>query len=535
MTLEPSLALPPLTQHYARLLPADPERGPRLRAPEGALHSFVDPAPVANPAFLALNRPLGEALGLSPAQLDGDELLACLAGNGAWPGATPFAMAYGGHQFGTWAGQLGDGRAINLGDLQDHEGRWQSLQLKGAGPTPYSRGADGRAVLRSSLREYVCSEAMAALGVPTTRGLSLVQTGDPVLRDRFYNGDVRPEPGAIVCRVAESFIRFGHFELLAARQDRATLETLLSYVEDRHFPGLTGQGKDRHLAFYEAVCQRTADLAAQWSRLGFVHGVLNTDNLSILGLTIDYGPYGWLDRYTPEWTPNTSDHGGRYRYAQQAAIAQWNLAQLGNALYLLLEDAAPLQSILNGFEARFRDQWQGLFAHKLGLSRFEPRDEGLVTDLLRLMEEAGTDFTLCFRHLAEVPAREAFLEGEAAREALTAPLSRAFYANAPLEGARQESWQAWLLRYGARLHADPADPSTRRARMNAQNPALIPRNYLTQQVLDALEQGDRAPLDQLLTALSRPYAPAPEDAPLLGPRPAWAETHPGCTALSCSS
>ncbi|MFZ8889780.1 MAG: protein adenylyltransferase SelO family protein, partial [Pseudomonadales bacterium] len=222
--------LPLLTQHYAALLPGDPERGAQPRAPRNALFSLVEPTPVAAPRALVLNEALGTQLGLSPEVMRSPALLACLAGNAAWPGATPYAMTYGGHQFGTWAGQLGDGRAINLGDLFDQAGHRQSLQLKGAGPTPYSRGADGRAVLRSSLREYLCSEAMAALGVPTTRALALLTTGDGVLRDRFYNGQVEAEPGAIVCRVAESFLRFGHFELLAARQEPETLQTLLDYL-----------------------------------------------------------------------------------------------------------------------------------------------------------------------------------------------------------------------------------------------------------------------------------------------------------------
>jgi uncharacterized protein YdiU (UPF0061 family) len=444
-------------------------------------------------------------------------------------------MTYGGHQFGTWAGQLGDGRAINLGDLIDQAERRQCLQLKGAGPTPYSRGADGRAVLRSSLREYVCSEAMAALGVPTTRALALLTTGDGVLRDRFYNGQVEAEPGAIVCRVAESFLRFGHFELLAARQEPETLRTLLDYLTTHHFPEISGTDKARYLALYEAICQRTAALVAKWTGLGFVHGVLNTDNLSVLGLTIDYGPYGWLDRYTPGWTPNTSDHGGRYRFEQQAAVAQWNLAQLGNALYLVVEDAPALQAILNDFETHYRRYWQDEMAAKLGLSRFEPRDEGLVSELLGLMEEAQVDPTLCFRYLADVPAIEAVRTSAPRGAALMEALAPCFYDDAPLDLTRREPWEAWLLRYGARLHADPADPATRQERMNGKNPALIPRNYLTQQAIDGLAEGDEAPLQRLLAGLRRPYAPTAEDAPLLGRRPAWAEAHPGCTALSCSS
>src|SRR5512138_1400843 len=289
-----------------RELPGDPETGPRLRQ-VAAAWSRVAPTPVAAPALLAHSREVAADLGLSEAQVH----------------APGFAASFGGHQFGHWAGQLGDGRAITLGEAVNADGARMELQLKGAGPTPYSRSADGRAVLRSSVREFLCSEAMHHLGVPTTRALSLVGTGEPVVRDMFYDGHPRAEPGAIVCRVAPSFVRFGNFQILEPE-----LKTQLAdHVIRHHYPGLS------YSEFFEEVCRRTALLMVDWMRLGFVHGVMNTDNLSILGVTIDYGPYGWLEGYDPQWTPNTTDlPGRRYCYGNQPQIALWNLTRLAEAL-----------------------------------------------------------------------------------------------------------------------------------------------------------------------------------------------------------
>src|SRR5688572_12229981 len=328
---------PIFASRFTDVLPADPETRNFRRQVTGACYSFVKPASFPNASLIAWSQELGNELGLTPATMGIEKFTAVFSGNLQEPGMHPYACCYGGHQFGHWAGQLGDGRAINLGEVTDIAGQHQVLQLKGAGPTPYSRTADGLAVLRSSLREFLCSEAMYYLGVPTTRALSLVLTGEKVVRDMFYDGNPQAEPGAIVCRVAPSFVRFGNFEIFTMRQDHAVLRQLADFTITRDFPHLGKPGPDTYFAWFKEVCARTAALMVHWMRVGFVHGVMNTDNMSILGLTIDYGPYGWLENYDPNWTPNTTDaQGRRYRFGQQPQIALWNLLQLANALYPLI-------------------------------------------------------------------------------------------------------------------------------------------------------------------------------------------------------
>ena len=296
---------------FVRELPGDPEQGHRRREVRAAVWSPTAPTPVAAPTLLAHSREVAALLGLDDADVASPAFVQVFGGNALLSGMQPYAGNYGGHQFGQWAGQLGDGRAITLGEVVNaRDERWE-LQLKGAGPTPYSRTADGRAVLRSSIREFLCSEAMHHLGVPTTRALSLVGTGEPVVRDMFYDGHPKPEPGAIVCRVAPSFLRFGHYQLPASRGDTDLLRTLVDFTIRRDFPHLSGEGEALYAAWFAEVCERTAVMVAHWMRVGFVHGVMNTDNMSVLGLTIDYGPYGWIDNYDPDWTPNPTDAQGR--------------------------------------------------------------------------------------------------------------------------------------------------------------------------------------------------------------------------------
>jgi uncharacterized protein YdiU (UPF0061 family) len=426
-----------------------------------------------------------------------------LGGSRVLTGMQPYAARYGGHQFGHWAGQLGDGRAITLTEILWQQRRYD-LQLKGAGLTPYSRTADGRAVLRSSLREFVCSEAMHWLGVPTTRALSLVGTGEMVVRDMFYDGNPEPEPGAVVCRVAPSFIRFGNFQILAAHEEHAELKRLYDYVA-RHFYG--GE------AWFGELCRRTGALMADWMRLGFVHGVMNTDNMSILGLTIDYGPYGWLEGYDPAWTPNTTDaQGRRYCYGNQPHIAQWNLARLAEAL-LPIVPREELERGLGLYEEAFREAWWRALAEKLGVQALDqPGDEALVKDLFDLLGKSETDFTLFFRGLAQ--------DGEALR--------RAFYAEVP-----ESELAAWLERYEERVSGE--NPAERIARMNGANPKYVFRNYLAQQAIDALALGDAAPLERLMHVLRHPYDEQPEHDALAARRPEWARHKAGCSALSCSS
>ena len=489
---------------FARDLPADPVTVNVPRQVANACYTRVDPTPVAAPRLLGWSEPLADLLGLAR---PGAEAVETLAGNRVLPGMQPYAARYGGHQFGHWAGQLGDGRAITLAELIDTDGSRQELQLKGAGRTPYSRTADGRAVLRSSLREFVCSEAMFHLGVPTTRALSLVGTGEAVIRDMFYDGNPGPEPGAVVCRVAPSFVRFGNFQILAANNEIDLLKKLADYLVREHFPGKS------HGEWYTELCRRTALRMVDWMRLGFVHGVMNTDNMSALGLTIDYGPYGWLEGYDPMWTPNTTDaQGRRYCYGNQPGIAQWNLARLAEALLPIVE-RPQLEQGLNLFADTFNDGWRRAMSDKLGLAS---PDEDLVRELLDALTESETDFTLFFRRLADVP-----LEGS--DEALLAPLRPAFYADEP-----RPRLTAWLRRY---VTQGPRD----KERMRAMNPKYVFRNYLAQQAIDALEGGDASMLERLMAALQRPYDEQPEHEEFAARRPEWARHKAGCSALSCSS
>ena len=353
------------TNRFTNELPADTNTSNQRRQVPGACFSYVAPTPVAAPRLVAAAPEVATMLGLpgdvftqGAPGLPGATLLEAVSGNALLDGMKTYACCYGGHQFGNWAGQLGDGRAINLGEVRTPAGEHYTLQLKGAGPTPYSRTADGLAVLRSSVREFLCSEAMYHLGVPTTRALSLVTTGEHVVRDMLYDGNPRPEPGAIVCRVAPSFTRFGSYEIHTSRGNVSLLRELADYTLRNDFPHLwpaSGEpSAEDYLAWFEEVCDRTATMVVHWMRVGFVHGVMNTDNMSILGLTIDYGPYGWLEDYDPDWTPNTTDAGGkRYRFGHQPRVALWNLVQLANALYPLIEDVEPLRGTLERYSERF--------------------------------------------------------------------------------------------------------------------------------------------------------------------------------------
>ena len=500
---------------FVRELPGDPVLSNSRRQVRNACYTRVAPTPVRSPRLLAWSDALGEQLGLArPSGLATD----VLAGNRVFAGMEPYAARYGGHQFGQWAGQLGDGRAITLGELVARDGSRQELQLKGAGLTPYSRTADGRAVLRSSLREFLCSEAMHWLGVPTTRALSLVGTGEQVIRDMFYDGNPEPEPGAVVCRVAPSFVRFGNFQIHTAKEEPEILKQLADYVLRRHFPEL---GSYRE--WYHEVCRRTAVLMSDWMRLGFVHGVMNTDNMSILGLTIDYGPYGWLEGYDPDWTPNTTDaQGRRYCYGNQPQIGLWNLARLAEAL-LPVMPKEELEDGLKLYGNTYRESFSTALAQKLGFASLESGDDELVTEMFGMLSAVETDFTLFFRGLSSV-------EDSADSERLLAPLVRAFYA-VP-DAAHVARVAAWLRKYLARVAAPAA---VRAQRMHGVNPKYVPRNYLAQQAIDALTQGDASVLERLMKVLERPYDEQPDNDNLAERRPEWARHKAGCSALSCSS
>ena len=505
----------PYSDDFVRALPGDPRTDKQPRQVHKALYSRVEPTSVPAPELLVLVPEVAALVGLDPSP----ELVAVLAGNRVVPGMAPYAACYGGHQFGQWAGQLGDGRAITLGEVT-HAGETFELQLKGAGPTPYSRTADGRAVLRSSLRELVCSEAMFHLGVPTTRALSLVTTGQPVMRDMLYDGHPATEPGAIVCRVAPSFLRFGNFELPTSRDDKATLQALVEYTIAKFYPGMTvGE-------MFAEVAQRTAWVVCEWMRVGFVHGVMNTDNMSILGLTIDYGPYGWLEPFDLTWTPNTTDAANRrYRFGNQPTIAHWNLAQLAKALLPVCPDPEPLRRVIDQWPKQFSELYRGTMLRKLGLNgrgdTFD-EDDGLLTSLGELMTTLEVDYTLFFRRLA-TPERitEACYgdvsSGSAPGRLLHAQLDR------------------WIARYLERAKHEGLSEPERARRICEVNPIYVPRNYLVQEVIDATARGDRAQLLHLIDVLRDPYTERPGLAHYAGKRPEWARHKVGCSMLSCSS
>lgn len=507
-------------------LPADPSTANTPRQVTAACYSTVLPLVPSAPTLLSFSPEAGALLGISEEDAQSEAFLAFVSGKEVYPETQPYAMNYGGHQFGSWAGQLGDGRAINLLELLHHGQRWM-IQLKGAGPTPYSRRGDGLAVLRSSIREFLCSEAMHHLGVPTTRALSLVQTGDQVLRDLLYNGNAAYEPGAIVCRVAPTFLRFGNYQLFAARGEFAVLQQLVDYTIRHFFPALGPPSKETYARFFQEVSERTLELVLQWQRVGFVHGVMNTDNMSILGLTIDYGPYGWLDNYDPDWTPNTTDlPNKRYRFGHQAQVAQWNLLQLANALYPLVEQEEPFIEALNHFSKSYEHRYLEMMGHKLGFAAPQPGDEALVKALEILLCSTETDMTLFFRLLSRVhPGKEKGIQ----------ELLPAFYHPEELVGGLLERWERWIEHYQQRTVQEGSTPEERVARMHRVNPKYVLRNYMAQLAIEAAERGEHALLHELQALLKAPYEEQPSMEKWFERRPDWARTKPGCSALSCSS
>jgi uncharacterized protein YdiU (UPF0061 family) len=514
-------------------LPADPNTENSRRQVKGACYSRVKPTPVANPLLVAHSLEMAEELGLPESFVDSERFAQVFGGNSQLEGMDPFAMCYGGHQFGNWAAQLGDGRAINLGETVNTDGNRWVLQLKGAGPTPYSRTADGLAVLRSSVREFLCSEAMFHLGVPTTRALSLVLTGEPVLRDMFYDGNAKEEPGAVVCRVSPSFIRFGNFQIFASRGEHDILKQLVDYTIRTDFPHLGAPSKETYLAWFSQVCERTALMIAHWMRVGFVHGVMNTDNMSILGLTIDYGPYGWLEDYDPDWTPNTTDAGGRrYRFGHQSQIAHWNLVQLAQAIHPLIEDVEPLQEILNAYPKHFESNWQGMISEKLGFKSYVRKtDDEIVSELNAILQLTETDMTLFYRRLAELTAATNPDDSDGWMDTL----SDAYYKPEELTPDVTSRLGVWVKRYIERVKQDGEEPGARVERMNKANPIYVLRNYLAQVAIDKSETGDHTGVVELLDVLRNPYQEQPGMEQYAEKRPEWARHRAGCSMLSCSS
>jgi uncharacterized protein YdiU (UPF0061 family) len=491
---------------------------------QGICWSAVAPTAVSRPFLLAYSSEVLDLLDLSEADVRSPQFLQAFAGNRLLEGMASYATRYGGHQFGQWAGQLGDGRAIGLGEIINRKGERWELQLKGAGMTPYSRRADGRAVLRSSLREFLCSEAMHHLGIPTTRALSLIATGDGVVRDMLYDGNPAVEPGAIVCRVAPSFTRFGHFEILMARGEHELLQRLVNFTLSRDFPFIVGTDAERFAQWFHLVCERTALLMVEWLRVGFVHGVMNTDNMSILGLTIDYGPYGWVDNFDPGWTPNTTDEQfHRYCFGQQSVVAHWNLERLADALMPVAPSRKMLDAGLAHFDETFQSVLSKMLAAKFGLLEWQDDDATLVETVFDLMQQAEVDMTEFFRQLAQVKQHAPALE----------TLRSAFYRY-PLYESHAALFEAWLGRYAARLVQQPDDDASRRVRMNKVNPRFVLRNYLAQEAIDAAMQNDLSMIERLMQAARHPYDDV-HPANLIAKRPNWALDKVGCSKLSCSS
>lgn len=509
-------------------LPCDIETKNHRRQVKNASYSIVQPAQVKAPGLGAVSWEAAAILDLSMEDVNSSLFLEVFSGNRLVSGMQPFATCYGGHQFGSWAGQLGDGRAINLGEILNRKGQRWAIQLKGAGPTPYSRSADGLAVLRSSVREFLCSEAMFHLGVPTTRALSLITTGEEVMRDMFYDGNPKMEPGAIVTRLSPSFTRFGSFQIHSSRNEIELLKRLIDYTIETDFPDLGTPSPKVYLEWFNRVCQTTADMIVHWMRVGFVHGVMNTDNMSILGLTIDYGPYGWLEDYDPGWTPNTTDaQGRRYSFGNQPGIAMWNLAQLAQAIQPIVNDSKALEQSLEAYSTLFQERWNTMMAEKLGLDRFRPAADGnLITELLELLSLVETDMTLFFRNLPLVNPG-----GQDAEKVL----ADVYYRPEQLTETYVEQLNNWIKNYGQRLEIDTADPATRKDRMDRVNPKYVLRNYLAQLSIDQAEQGDFSGVAELLQVMRNPYKDQPGKEKFAEKRPEWARNRPGCSMLSCSS
>jgi uncharacterized protein YdiU (UPF0061 family) len=525
-------------QDFVDSLPGDPLMENKRREVLNACYSFVKPTAVSSPRLVAWSRALSEALGITePEDQDHEKMAQVLAGNFLLSGMRPYSACYGGHQFGHWAGQLGDGRAITLGEFRDHAGKSWELQLKGAGPTPYSRGADGRAVLRSSLREFLCSEVMHGLGVPTTRALSLVTTGEDVVRDMFYDGRPAAEPGAITSRVAPTFLRFGNFQILSARGEYENLKKLADFSISRHFPEFASQNNFSYDRWFAEICRRTAQLMVDWQRVGFVHGVMNTDNMSILGLTIDYGPYGWLEGFDPHWTPNTTDAAGRrYCYGRQPQIAYWNLQRFAESLLPLFGTSEGVSLIEKGLEqyvSTFNRGYFEAFANKLGLKRCKDQhDETLITDLLELLSDVETDMTIFFRQLANLDLSTI---GPQTTWSDLSAVYGAFYNLSAVSPAHQHQLLDWMRRYARRFTDEGSDSQEKSRLMNQVNPKFVFRNYLAQEAIDDLATGSTAKIEQILARSKAPYLDQTGDDALCGPRPEWARFKPGCSALSCSS
>ncbi|CAN0902013.1 Protein adenylyltransferase SelO [Linum grandiflorum] len=533
---------------FVNELPGDPRTDRLPRQVLHACYTKVSPsAEVESPQLVAWSESVARLLDLDFEEFERPDFPLFLSGASPLVGSVPFAQNYGGHQFGTWAGQLGDGRAISLGETLNSRGERWELQLKGAGKTPYSRFADGLAVLRSSVREFLCSEAMHHLGIPSTRALSLVTTGKLVTRDMFYDGNAKEEPGAIVCRVAPSFLRFGSYQLHASRgkEDLEIVRALADYAISHHFPHIenmdksetlsftTGEDEDsvvdltsnKYAAWMVEIAERTAYVVARWQGVGFTHGVLNTDNMSILGLTIDYGPFGFLDAFDPSFTPNTTDlPGRRYCFANQPDIGLWNIAQFGATLTAAgLVSDKEANYAMERYGTKFMDEYQSIMTKKLGLPKYNKQ---LLGKLLNNMAVDKVDYTNFFRTLSNIKADPNIPEDE-----LLVPLKAVLL---DIGKERKEAWTTWVQTYIQELAASGVSDEERKPQMDAVNPKYILRNYLCQMAIDAAEGGDFSEVRRVLKLVERPYDEQPGMEKYARLPPAWAY-RPGVCMLSCSS
>ena len=508
-----------IQQPFLDKFPGDDSYNPMQRQTPEYLYCLVKPERFSEMEVLHYNVSLGQEIGLGMIEDREDELF---LGAQYFPDHIKlYSTAYAGHQFGNWAGQLGDGRAINAGEITYNDIKTE-LQWKGAGATPYSRHADGRAVLRSSIREYLMSEAMFHLNIPTTRALSLVKSGEDVMRDMLYNGNPAFEDGAIVVRTGESFLRFGHFELLAARGQDEVLKNLIDYTITRYFPEINSVGKQKYLDWLEAVSNRTINMVVGWFRTGFVHGVMNTDNMSILGLTIDYGPFSFLDEYSLDFTPNTTDlPGRRYAFGRQGKIAQWNLWQLANAVYPIIKDEEALQNILNSFSENFWLKHDQMLAEKFGFDKVIKSDEEFFSNWQTLMQDLSLDYTLFFQYLEKLVANEL----------VELPIQDFSYKLITLED--QKRFSEFIMKYRLRLKENTFTVNNALSLMQKSNPKFILRNYLLYECIEEVKLGKMELFNKLWEAIQNPYVIKYPEFNVM--RPTKFNSQPGCSTLSCSS
>ncbi len=509
-------------------LPADPNKNNTRRQVMEACYSFVTPKIPSHPKLVHVSTEMANELGFDNLDINSQSFLDTFTGSRVTPNTHPYAMCYGGHQFGHWAGQLGDGRAINLMEVVEKNKRW-ALQLKGAGATPYSRTADGLAVLRSSIREHLCSEAMHHLGVPTTRSLSLCLSGDKVLRDVMYDGNADYEKGAIVCRVAPSFIRFGNFQIFASRGDYKNMKILTDYTIKHFFPTIKNDDKSKYILFFNEVLDRTLKMIIDWQRVGFVHGVMNTDNLSILGLTIDYGPYGWLEGFDKNWTPNTTDRQNkRYRFGNQPSIALWNLYQLANALFPLVENPKPFEQALEKYKKNYVFLFHEMMKSKLGIEHNEEEDHQLIVEVENTLSLIETDMTIFYRSLSNIK------KSDNLKTAFN-KIKDSFYDEDLCTFKVKLKWNKWLENYLSRIQKEKLSDAERKKNMDLVNPKYVLRNYMAQLAIDKADQGDYSLINKLYELLKFPYQEQPSQEKWFAKRPEWARHKVGCSMLSCSS